>query len=71
MIRYSLKIGGIVHLSVYDLLGREVTVLVNNERKTTGQYRVLFDAANFPSGVYFYTLQAQNYTETKRMVFIK
>jgi hypothetical protein len=68
---YALKSGGKVSLSVYDLLGREVAILVNNERKTAGEYVVSFNAANFPSGVYFYKLQTESYTETKRMVFIK
>jgi len=56
---------------VYDLLGREAVILVNNERKTAGEYVVSFNAANLPSGVYFYKLQTESYTETKRMVLIK
>ena len=71
MIRYTLKISGVVRLSVYDLLGREVAVLVNNEIKTAGQHRTVFDATNFPSGVYFYKLQTKSYTESKRMILIK
>jgi hypothetical protein len=63
--------GGKVSLSVYDLLGREVAILVNNERKTAGEYVVSFNAEKLPSGVYFYKLQTESYTETKRMVFIK
>jgi hypothetical protein len=70
-ITYTLKSGGKVRLSVYDLLGREVTVPVNNERKTAGQHEVSFDAANLPSGVYFYKLQTESYVEIKRMVLIK
>ena len=70
-ITYMLKSGGKVSLSVYDLLGREVAVLVNNERKTAGQHEVSFNAVNFPSGVYFYTLQSESYVKTKRMVLIK
>jgi hypothetical protein len=53
---YTLKSSGKVRLSVYDLLGREVVVPVNNERKIAGKYEVSFDAANLPSGVYFYRL---------------
>ncbi|MGD0038243.1 MAG: T9SS type A sorting domain-containing protein [Bacteroidota bacterium] len=70
-ITYTLKSGGIVSLSVYDLLGREVAVLVNNEKKIAGEYEVSFNAVNFPSGVYFYKLQTESYTATKRMVLIK
>jgi hypothetical protein len=68
---YTLMSGGKVSLSVYDLLGREVAILVNNERKTAGEYVVSFNAEKLPSGVYFYKLQTESYTETKRMVFIK
>ena len=70
-ISYTLKSGGKVSLSVYDLLGREVAVLVNNERITAGQHEVSFDAAKLPSGVYFYKLQSESYVKTKRMVLIK
>jgi hypothetical protein len=68
---YTLKSSGKVRLSVYDLLGREVVVPVNNERKIAGKHEVLFNAANLPSGVYFYRLQAEKYVETMRMVLIK
>jgi len=70
-ITYSLKSDGKIRLSVYDLLGREVAVPVNNERKTAGRHEVSFDAANLPSGVFFYKLQTESYRETKRMVLIK
>jgi hypothetical protein len=70
-ITYTLQSDGKFRLSIYDLLGREVAILVNNERKTAGEYVVSFNAANLPSGVYFYKLQTESYTETKRMVLIK
>jgi hypothetical protein len=70
-ITYTLKSNGKVRFSVYDLLGREVAVPVNNERKTAGQHEVTFDAANLPSGVYFYKLQTESHIETKRMLLIK
>jgi hypothetical protein len=57
-------------LTIYDILGREVAVLVN-EQLRAGTYEVDFDGANYPSGVYFYKLTAQDYSETKRMVLIK
>ncbi len=57
-------------LSVYDQLGREVAVLVNQELRP-GSYEVDWNASNFPSGVYFYKLSAGNFTETKKMVLIK
>ncbi len=59
-----------VQLSVFDLLGREVAVLVN-EQKPAGTYEVSWDGANYPSGVYFYRLVAGNFVETKRMLLVK
>ena len=61
---------GIVSLKVYDLLGKEVTTLVN-EQLQPGSYEVTFDGSNLPSGVYFYKLTAGNYTETMKMLMIK
>jgi len=59
-----------VRLSVYDLLGREVAVLVN-ERKPPGSYEVRFDASGHASGVYFYRLTAGKFTATKTMVLAR
>jgi ligand-binding sensor domain-containing protein len=59
-----------VTLKVYDLLGREVAVLVN-EQKPAGRYSVTWDASRFASGIYFYRLQAGQFRETKRMMLIK
>jgi hypothetical protein len=70
-ITYTLQSNGKVRLSVYDLLGREVAILVNNERKTAGKYEVIFNALNLSSGIYFYKLQTRSYVETKKMVLLK
>jgi photosystem II stability/assembly factor-like uncharacterized protein len=59
-----------VKLFVYDLLGREVTTLVN-EQLNPGIYEVNWDAPNYPSGTYFYRLDASDFTETKKMVLLK
>jgi hypothetical protein len=59
-----------VRLVVYDLLGREVSVLVN-ERKAPGAYEVKFDAAGLSSGVYFYRLEAGSSGLTRKMVVLK
>jgi hypothetical protein len=59
-----------VKLTVYDLLGKEVAVLVN-ERKMPGNYEVQFDAGALASGVYIYRLTAGTFTDTKRMVLMK
>jgi hypothetical protein len=59
-----------VTLKVYDILGREVATLVN-ERKPAGMYNVQCIMNNVSSGVYFYTLKAGSYTETKKMLLMK
>jgi hypothetical protein len=59
-----------VHLAVYDILGREITVLVNESLKP-GTYEVTWEASNYASGVYFYKLLTNEFSETKRMVLIK
>jgi hypothetical protein len=59
-----------VTLKVFDLLGREVATLVN-EKKDAGRYSVQWDASRLSSGVYFYTLQAGEYRDTKRMILLK
>ncbi len=57
-------------LSVYDVLGREVTVLVNQQLQP-GTYEADWDASAYPSGVYFYKLEIGSFTDTKKMVLIK
>jgi hypothetical protein len=70
VIRYSLRVNGIVTLKVFDLLGREVTTLVN-EKQNPGTYSVEFNASSLSSGVYFYQLNAAGFTDAKRMLLIK
>jgi len=60
----------LVTLKVYDILGREIATLVNEE-KPAGEYEVEFNAANLPSGIYFYQLRAGQFTETKKMILLK
>jgi hypothetical protein len=57
-------------LIIYDILGREVATLVNEHLKP-GTYEVDWDGSNYPSGVYFYRLTTEYYSETKKMVLIK
>jgi hypothetical protein len=59
-----------VSLRVFDLLGREVAVLVN-EVKSPGEYSITWDATKFGSGIYFYQIQAGSYTTTKKMILMK
>jgi len=69
-INFTLPKGENVKLVVFDILGREVAVLVN-EFKTSGVYNVNFDASHLSSGVYFYSIQTDNFRETKRMLLVK
>jgi hypothetical protein len=62
--------GGFVSLKVYDLLGREVATLMN-EQKPAGTYTIQFDGSGLTSGVYFYRLQSGTYSETKKLVLLK
>jgi hypothetical protein len=69
-IRYQISEFRHVKLAVYDLLGREVAVLVN-EKKASGSYEVTVDGSNLASGVYFYRLQAGDFVSTKRMLILR
>lgn len=57
-------------LRVYDLLGREITTLVGEE-KLVGSFEVEFDGTGLPSGIYFYRLRAGSFLETKKMVLLR
>jgi len=59
-----------VKLAVYDVLGREVTTLVN-ERQQPGTYTVQFDGSRYSSGTYFYRLKARGYVETKKLLIVR
>ena len=59
-----------VTLKVYDILGREVTTLVNQQQKP-GSYEVLFNASNLTSGVYFYRLQSGSFNESRKMILLR
>jgi hypothetical protein len=69
-ILFSIPTSEFVTLKVYDLLGREIATLVN-ENLSAGSYSYKFDASNLTSGVYFYKLQAGKYSETKKMLLSK
>jgi hypothetical protein len=70
VIGYELSVSGSVRLAVYDLLGREVAVLVNGNMPT-GSHKVMFDASSLASGVYIYRLQAGGRVFTRRMTLVK
>ena len=69
-IKYGIPEKTFVELKVYDILGREVITLVNNEQDT-GYYEIEFNASNLSSGVYLYQLKAGDYVGTKKMILLK
>jgi subtilisin-like proprotein convertase family protein len=69
-IRFQIPKADLVKLTVYDLLGREIVVLIN-DHLGAGTFESDFDASLFSSGVYFYKLTAGSYTETKKMILVK
>ncbi len=62
--------GVLVKLFIYDILGREIAQLVN-QQMMSGSYSVDWDASNYPSGVYFYKLETDGFVESKKMVLVK
>jgi hypothetical protein len=70
VISYQLPAIGTVSVKVYDIFGRDVKTLVN-ETNIAGTYNVQFDATNLASGVYFYRLTTEYFSQTKRMLLIK
>lgn len=69
-ISFSLPNSEFVRLSVYNMLGQEVATLLNKEMNA-GQYRILFDASNLVSGVYYYRIEAGDFKASKRMLFLQ
>lgn len=69
-IQFQVPSSKFVKLVVYDLLGREVKILVN-EYKQAGEYKINFETGDLPSGVYFYKLTAGNFSDLKKMILTK
>ena len=69
-IEYSVPRNAFVSVKVYDVMGKEIAVLVNGQ-KTAGNYIVQFDGSNINSGIYFYTLETDGFKTTKKMLLIK
>jgi hypothetical protein len=59
-----------VSLKIFDLSGREIATIVSEEL-SAGNYTRQWDAANMPSGVYFYRLKAGSFTETKKLILVR
>ena len=70
-IEYEVPEKSFVTIKIYDILGREVQTLVNNEEQVRWRYKVEFDASLLSSGVYFYRIQAGNFVQTKKMMVLK
>lgn len=69
-ISFQLPVTSFSSLKIYDILGKEIVTLVN-EKLSPGTYRVDWNASEYPSGVYFYRLKTEKFTDTKRMLLIK
>ena len=69
-IKFDIPKNGIVKLTVHDVLGRQVSTLVNNDL-TAGRYEVEWSAGGYSSGIYFYRIEAEGFVETKRMMLVK
>lgn len=69
-INYDLPVGSFVTMKIFDITGREIATLVN-EMQNAGSYNIRFDGSNFASGVYFYRIQAGEFTQLKKMFLIK
>lgn len=69
-IRFSIPEAGFVSLKVFNLLGEEVASLLNEE-KLAGNYEVSFKVSDLSSGIYFYSISSNNFTQTKKMIILK
>jgi len=67
---YTISEASLITLKVYDVLGREVATLVNEE-KAAGKYEALFDASELPSGVYVYSISSKVYRMNRKMLYLK
>ena len=70
VIKYSLSAAGKITLKVYNLLGQEVTTLVN-EVQSAGEHNVEWNASRIASGVYFYRLESNGFVQAKKMILTK
>jgi hypothetical protein len=69
-VKFQISNSGNVKIIVFDLLGKEIATLVN-EQLAPGTYEVTFDGNNLTSGIYFYRLQTEEFINTKRMILLK
>jgi hypothetical protein len=69
-IEYLIREASIVSIKVYDVLGRELKTLVNSY-KQKGRYKITFNSAGLPSGVYFYRMETNSFSDIKKMIILK
>ena len=69
-INFSLPERSFISLKIFNSLGEEIETLLNEEFEK-GSYEYEWNAANLPSGIYFYKLQTDSFTETKKMILLK
>lgn len=69
-IKYSISSNQLVTIKIYDVLGKEIATLVNEE-KPAGTYIIKWNANNFASGIYFYTMRSGNFTQSRKMILMK
>jgi hypothetical protein len=70
MLNVQCSIAGIVQVKVFDITGKEVATLVN-EYLQPGTYEVTFNSGDLPSGIYFYKLESENFSQTKKLILLK
>jgi glucuronoarabinoxylan endo-1,4-beta-xylanase len=70
IIPYQIAMSSKVKISVYDILGREVAILVN-ERQSAGRYRIEFEANNLASGIYVYKLSTDSFEQSRKMLLLR
>ncbi|MFZ1320660.1 MAG: T9SS type A sorting domain-containing protein, partial [Ignavibacteria bacterium] len=70
VIRYDIKETDVVSLKIYDVLGSEKSLIVN-EKQSPGSYKIIFDGSFLSGGVYYYKLTSGNFSDTKKFVLIK
>jgi len=70
IINYELRVTSYILLKIYNAIGNEVATLIN-QRQNAGSYSVEFDGSNYPSGIYYYKLEAGDFREVRKMILIK
>jgi len=70
-IRFDISKTSNITLKVYNVSGQEVATILNNENLTPGVKEVEFDGANLASGIYFYTMAADNFKQSRKMILVK